>query len=112
MRNTQLRPDAAAILFRVPELERRTPPDYFQSWELPERGDQVLRYPVGEVLLTRLPALIRQRQHRDGGRAPNESLRSRQPLECEIPEREGGGHQSDCPVPHLSARTGEPARAA
>ena len=72
VRHPELRPDAAAVLLGVSELKRRAAPDHLQSRELRERGDQILRDPVGEVLLARLPAFVRERQHRDGGRARNE----------------------------------------
>ena len=110
MRHPELRTDAAAILLRVPKLERRGAADHLQPRKLRERGDQILRDPVGEVLLACLPALIRQRQHRDGGCALNGSPRSSKPLECEIPEREDDCrrdrdvHDSHPPVHELTRR--------
>ena len=80
-------------MLRLSSLESRNwnaeeRPITFESRELRERGDQILRDPVGEVLLTCLPALVRERQHGDGGRGGRDRLRSVEPLEPEIPNPE------------------------
>ena len=86
MRHPELLTDAAAVLLGISELERGTPPDNFESRELPERGDQILRDPIREVLLVRLTAFVREWQHGDGGGARSNGPRSVESLKPEIPQ--------------------------
>jgi len=68
IRHPELGADAVAVLLGISEPESGAASDHLEAGELPERGDQVLRDPIGEILLTRLAALVRKRQYSDGGR--------------------------------------------
>ena len=109
VRHSELRPDTATVLLGVAELEGRAAPDDPQSRELPERRDQILRDPVGEVALICIAALVRKRQHGDGGSPRSWELRSGEPRHPE--KRECQQHYCcNSAVEHSHPAAREPAR--
>src|SRR2546429_426348 len=90
-RNVQLLPDLAGVHVPVPECECRGACRHPQAGHRVQRGDELFRHAVAEVLIVAVGAQVREGQHRDG---PGRAARCGDAAARSLPEQHEAGGQN------------------